>query len=394
MSPPAWMISRMKPGNGLAGNVRPDVRSAIVPEARSTSTSSPAAMAAAASGHSRIGRPDVDGVPVENPGEARRDDAAHAAGLDRQRRVLAGRPAAEVPAGDDQVAGPDRGRELRVDILHAVAGQFRRIVSVEIACRDDDVRVDVVSEFVDFSFDVHASAFRVKYRSALDGFGSGDSARDGRRGGDRRTGQVDEGFRMSHPADEIPVGGGQSPFALGQDAHVAAEARAAGRRPDDRAGLEERPEEAFIEGLTVDRRRPGRTIRRSPRDAFFPFRIRAAILKSSIRPFVQEPMTTWSRRMSPTSSAGLTFDGRCGKRHHGPEAAEVDRPGLLVNGVRVGLDDDAGRGAVVAGVFERAARSAGKMPFFAPPSMAMLAMVNRASMESEASPGPPNSMDW
>ena len=37
--------------------------------------------------------------------------------------------------------------------------------------------------------------------------------------------------------------------------------------------------------------------------------------------------------------------------------------------------------------------STGKMPFFAPASMAMLAMVNRSSIERDATPGPVNSMD-
>ena len=38
--------------------------------------------------------------------------------------------------------------------------------------------------------------------------------------------------------------------------------------------------------------------------------------------------------------------------------------------------------------------STGKMPFLPPASMAMLEMVNRSSMDREATPSPANSRDW
>ncbi len=40
-----------------------------------------------------------------------------------------------------------------------------------------------------------------------------------------------------------------------------------------------------------------------------------------MRPFVHEPMTTWSIATSPTASIVRTLDGRCGKATVGFSAA-------------------------------------------------------------------------
>ena len=55
--PPAAMISWMKGGKGSAWKVAPVVSSVMTPVSKSTLTRSPAAMASAAAGHSRMGRP-------------------------------------------------------------------------------------------------------------------------------------------------------------------------------------------------------------------------------------------------------------------------------------------------------------------------------------------------
>ena len=70
-----------------------------------------------------MGRPDVDGVAVEDPGEALGDDAARAAGLDNQGGVLTGGAAAEVAAPDHDITGFYFLYKFLVDILHAVRRQ-------------------------------------------------------------------------------------------------------------------------------------------------------------------------------------------------------------------------------------------------------------------------------
>jgi hypothetical protein len=97
----------------------------------------------------------VDGIPVKDAGEARRDDATDAAGLERDRRVFARRTAAEIRSGDDDVAGADEIDKILVDILHAVERQLGRIGRVQVARRDDHVGVDVGAIFKNFSFGLH-----------------------------------------------------------------------------------------------------------------------------------------------------------------------------------------------------------------------------------------------
>src|SRR5690606_18701259 len=76
-----------------------------------------------------------------------------------------------------------------------------------------------------------------------------DPARHCRCCSDGRACKVDFALRMAHPSDEIPVGGGDSPFTFGKYAHVTAEARSACRRAYCCAGLYEYVEEAFIHSL-------------------------------------------------------------------------------------------------------------------------------------------------
>ena len=73
----------------------------------------------------------------------------------------------------------------------------------------------------------------------------------GRRG-DVRVGEVHLGLGRAHPARKLRlvVVTARSPAA--EHAHVAAEAGAAGRRRDDRAGLDEHVEQALGERLPVD----------------------------------------------------------------------------------------------------------------------------------------------
>jgi len=69
--------------------------------------------------------------------------------------VLARAAAAEVLAGDDDVAGPHARDEPRVDVFHAVPGELGRVVGVEVPGRDDDVGVDVAAVLVDRALEGH-----------------------------------------------------------------------------------------------------------------------------------------------------------------------------------------------------------------------------------------------
>ena len=57
----------------------------------------------------------------------------------------------------------------------------------------------------------------------------------------------------------------------------------------------------------------GITMHRTWSATFLPLRIWAATAMSSSRPLVQEPMTTWSILIWPTSEMGWAFSGRWGK---------------------------------------------------------------------------------
>src|SRR5574344_300625 len=87
---------------------------------------------------------------------------------------------------------------------------------------------------------------------SLDFAGIGDLAGDGAGGGDGGRGEVDFARLGAHAADEVAVRGGDAAFAGGEDAHVAAEARAAGRRGDDAAGFGEGLQVAFLHRLQPD----------------------------------------------------------------------------------------------------------------------------------------------
>ena len=71
----------------------------------------------------------------------------------------------------------------------------------------------------------------------------------------------------------------------------------------------------------------GMTMQRTPGAAFLPFITFAAMRRSSMRPLVHEPITTWSIATLPTRSIGRVFSGRCGNATVG---FSVDRSILTV----------------------------------------------------------------
>ena len=137
----------------------------------------------------------------------------------------------------------------------------------------------------------------------------------------------------------------------------------------------------------------GMTMHRTPGATFLLRMISAATRMSDILPLVHEPITTWSIGTSPASSTLRTLEGRCGNATTGFSSARSISTSRSYSASASAANARGG----FAPCSERYAiqmSSTGKMPFFAPASMAMLAMVKRSSMPSAATPSPVNSSDW
>ena len=111
---------------------------------------------------------------------------------------------------------------------------------------------------------------------------------------------------------------------------------------------------------------------------------------SSIRPLVQEPMTTWSILMSLPSAAGRVFSGRWGQLTVG---TRVSRSMVMVRSYSASSSASYFFHARWLRPFRYASQvsSTGKIPFLAPASMAMLQMHRRSSMVRLCTPEPVNS---
>src|SRR4029077_11014413 len=68
---------------------------------------------------------------------------------------------------------------------------------------------------------------------------SADVARDGRRRGDVRSGEIHLGLHVAHASAEVAVRRRDAPLAVGEHAHVAADAWPARRRREDAARVDE-----------------------------------------------------------------------------------------------------------------------------------------------------------
>ncbi|MPN09117.1 hypothetical protein SDC9_156405 [bioreactor metagenome] len=73
-----------------------------------------------------------------------------------------------------------------------------------------------------------------------------------RRRGNRRTGQVDLAGGVAHAADKVAVGGGHAALALGQDAHMAAQAGPAGGGGDNAARFDKILHQAQFHRVQID----------------------------------------------------------------------------------------------------------------------------------------------
>ena len=110
-------------------------------------------------------------------------------------------------------------------------------------------------------------------------------------GGHRRTGKVNFTFRMPHPADKVPVGGGDGALTRRQDPHMPPQAGAAGGRGDSRARFNKDIHQTFPDRLEINPLGAGEIIVLTKGATFFPRRTWAAIRRSSRRPLVHDPIT-------------------------------------------------------------------------------------------------------
>lgn len=135
---------------------------------------------------------------------------------------------------------------------------------------------------------------------------------------------------MTHAADEVAVRCGDAAFARCQNAHIAAEARTACRGRNNSARIDKCRHVAALHAFAVDRLVPGMMMQRMPSAIFLPFKMLYAASMSSISPFVQLPMTTWSTLISCSSLAGCVFSGRCRTGDGRHNLCEIDIDNLFV----------------------------------------------------------------
>ena len=112
-------------------------------------------------------QPDIDAVAVKDARKARRDHNGNARCRNRNRRVLTRGAAAEILSADHDIALLNTARERRVDVLHAVCCERLRLERVEIACRDDNVRVDVIAVAPDLALEHHATSSGAAIRPSI-----------------------------------------------------------------------------------------------------------------------------------------------------------------------------------------------------------------------------------
>jgi len=123
----------------------------------------------------------------------------------------------------------------------------------------------------------------------------------------------------------------------------------------------------------------GVTIILTPGATRRPSRILAALRRSVILEFVQEPMNTWSTRVPSTSSIGAVLSGDIGL------ASVIGTCSASISNVRSytasGSDGDRlVRPLGAARRYSSVTSSQAMIPFLAPASIAMLVIVRRASM--------------
>jgi len=95
------------------------------------------------------GQAGIDRVAVKRPRKRTGNHSLNAESHDRRDRLFSRTATAEIPAGDKDLEVAKLLRESVAEHLEGVLCQLFRIDVNQLAAGDDDIGVDVVSEFVD-----------------------------------------------------------------------------------------------------------------------------------------------------------------------------------------------------------------------------------------------------
>ena len=110
---------------------------------------------------------DVDAIAIEDACEACRNHDRYARCRNRNRRVLTRGATAEVFPADHDIARHDLLGKRRIDVLHAVRCECLRLERVEIARRDNYVRINVVAVAPDLPLEHHATSSGAAIRPSI-----------------------------------------------------------------------------------------------------------------------------------------------------------------------------------------------------------------------------------
>jgi hypothetical protein len=93
----------------------------------------------------------VDGIPIERPRERARNDSFDSQTHDCCHRLFACAATAEVTAGHENIELAEPGREVVAQHFECMLGQLVGFDVNQISAGNDNVGVDVVSEFINLS---------------------------------------------------------------------------------------------------------------------------------------------------------------------------------------------------------------------------------------------------
>ena len=135
--------------------VSPVVRFLITPSSGLTSSLSPSFDLVHVVADFQQQQPHVEGVAVEDAGEAVRDDGLHARAEDGDGGVLAGRSATEVALGHEDVAHLHALDPAVLKAFHAVFAELLGIGRHKETGRDDGVGIDMFADFMRYTSERH-----------------------------------------------------------------------------------------------------------------------------------------------------------------------------------------------------------------------------------------------
>src|SRR5436190_5173198 len=253
--------------------------------------------------------PGLDGVRPEDVAERRGDHDVEAVVVERPRRVLAGRAAAEVPAGDEDASAVVlRPPQLELGVLHPVVEEELAVPgaldALEELLRDDLVGVDVGPvEYGNATLD----AAQLPHTASASGASSRTSvkrpviAAAAAIVGDTRCVRPPAPCRPSKLRFDVEAQ--RSPGAR-MSGFIPRHIEQPARRHSNpaRVNTSSRPSSSACRFTWAE---PGTTIARTPSATRRPATTAAAARRSSIRAFVHEPTNTRSIAMSAIAVPGV-----------------------------------------------------------------------------------------